>query len=213
MVLSQWSDHSQHGAFSRRYERHRRAFDTASAGLRQRPTPTLPRWCRDDTRCGMTGRLARYRAVRRPWICLALAGCGHADSIAAVPVPTPHDAAEIAAPCAAEPHTFAPGITATRVPLGVEAATGGPACVDLVRIDLAHYRPRLLTAARDGAAHPAPAWRETFHLAAAINAGMFHDDGTPVGLLVENGIAVGTDNGKYAGYLASIRTRRPTRPR
>jgi len=140
--------------------------------------------------------------VRRPWICLALAGCGHADAIATVPVPTPHDAVEVAAPCAPEPHTFAAGITATRVAIGVDAATGGPACLDLVRIDLARFRPRMLTAARDGAAHPAPAWRETFHLAAAINAGMFHDDGTPVGLLVENGVAVGADNGKYAGYLA-----------
>src|SRR5947208_478244 len=81
----------------------------------------------------------------------------------------------LAAPCSAEPHTFAPGITATRIALGVDAATGGPACADLVHIDLARFRARLLTATHEGAAHPAPAWRETFHLAAVINAGMFHD--------------------------------------
>ncbi len=77
-----------------------------------------------------------------------------------------------------------------------------PPCIDVVRADPAKLKLRVLTAARDGSSHPAPDWRETFHLAAVINAGMFHDDGTPVGLIVEDGAAVGADNGKLGGVLA-----------
>ncbi len=138
--------------------------------------------------------------MRCPWICLLAAGCNHTDPIAAAPLPVLRDAAE--SPCPVEPRTLPAGITATRVELAAHAATGGPACVDIIHLDLAHVRPRLLTALRDGGAHPAPAWRETFHLAAVINAGMFHDDGKPVGLIVENGTSLSADNPKYAGFLA-----------
>ena len=138
------------------------------------------------------------------WICLALAACGHPDAIAPLPAPADlaRDAARRADPCGAEPHALPPGITATRISLGVASATGGPACVDVIHVDLARYRPRVLSAARDGGSHPAPAWRETFHLAAVINAGMFHDDGTPVGLVIEDGHALSADNPKYPGILA-----------
>ena len=41
---------------------------------------------------------------------------------------------------------------------------------------------------RDGnSSHPAPWWRDTFHLVAVTNAGMFHEGGDPVGLIVEDG--------------------------
>ena len=148
--------------------------------------------------------MARCSAVRSPWICLALASCGHPDAIASVPAPAElaRDAAPPPDPCPAEPRTLPAGITATRATLGVTAATGGAACLDVVRVDLARYRVRVLSAARDGGAHPAPAWRETFHLAAVINAGMFHDDGTPVGLVIEDGRALSSDNAKYPGILA-----------
>lgn len=146
------------------------------------------------------GCVARTPGVRRPWICLLLAGCSHSDPIAAAPVPVVHDAADVA--CPVETRTLPAGITETRVELAATAATPGPACLDVIRIDLARFRPRLLTALRDGGAHPAPAWRETFHLAAVINAGMFHDDGKPVGLVVEDGTSLSTDNAKYAGFLA-----------
>jgi len=143
--------------------------------------------------------------VRSPWICLAFAGCGHSDPIASVPAPAElaRDAAPPPAdPCAAEAHTLPPGITATRIALGATSATGGPACLDVVHVDLARYRVRVLSAARDGGSHPAPAWRETFHLTAVINAGMFHDDGTPVGLVVEDGHPLSADNPRYPGILA-----------
>jgi hypothetical protein len=153
--------------------------------------------------------------VRSPWICLALAGCGHpADPIASVPAPAElaRDAAPAPVdPCAAEAHSLPPGITATRIALGVASATGEPACLDVVHVDLARYRVRVLSAARDGGAHPAPAWRETYHLAAVINAGMFHDDGTPVGLVIEDGHALSADNAKYPGILA-FDPRTPTDP-
>ncbi len=142
--------------------------------------------------------------MRSPWICLAVAGCGHPDPIASVPPPVElaRDAAPPPDPCALEPHVLPAGITATRVALGVASATGGVACLDVVHVDLARYRVRVLSAARDGSAHPAPAWRETFHLTAVINAGMFHDDGTPVGRIVEDGHPLAPDNPKYPGVLA-----------
>jgi hypothetical protein len=74
--------------------------------------------------------------------------------------------------------------------------------VDVVRAELAHYRVRLLTAARDGIARTAPRWRETFDVSAVINAGMFQSSGAPVALLVEDGVAIGSDNPKMGGMLA-----------
>jgi hypothetical protein len=146
-------------------------------------------------------------------ICVALApACGHGPEPSSDPgrtvidyakeraKPEPAPAADMTCPTA--PRMLAPGLEHERQPLGATAATAEAACVDVLRIDLARFKPRLLSAARDGASHPAPTWRETFHLAAVINAGMFHSDGKPVGMLVEDGVALGNDNPKYAGYLA-----------
>lgn len=85
--------------------------------------------------------------------------------------------------------------------LAAKPAAGAP-CLDVVRADLARYHLRVLSAARDGGSHPAPVWREQFHAVAVTNAGMFHSDGTPVGLVIADGVALGADNKKYAGYLA-----------
>jgi hypothetical protein len=94
-----------------------------------------------------------------------------------------------------------PGLTAEQVKLAVTPAAGPP-CIDLVRADLAHHKLRVLSAVRDGRSQPAPIWRETFHLTAVINAGMFHSDGDPVALIVEDGVALSSDNKQYLGYLA-----------
>ena len=94
-----------------------------------------------------------------------------------------------------------PGLSASRVALADKPVAGTP-CLDVVRADLARYRLRVLTQARDGTPRTAPGWRDTFELAAVTNAGMFHDTGRPVGLLVENGFAVGTDNARLGGVLA-----------
>ena len=92
----------------------------------------------------------------------------------------------------------------THVPLGATPIAGGPPCIDIVRAEPGRYRLRVLTATRDGTARTAPVWRDTFDLAAVTNAGMFHEGaaGLPVGLIVENDFAVGSDNPKLGGVLA-----------
>jgi len=97
---------------------------------------------------------------------------------------------------------LAPGLVAQRVTMTATPIAGGPPCLDAVTADLARYRLRVLTARRDGAARPAPTWRALFQLAAVTNAGMFHEGGAPVGLIVEDGIAVGADNARFGGVLA-----------
>jgi hypothetical protein len=121
--------------------------------------------------------------VRYAAILLAF-GCGRPEA-----APAPADG------CPSE-RSLGEGLTAARVPLS------GGECIDVVRADPARFRLRVLTAARDGSSHPAPAWRETFHLTAVINAGMFHADGAPVGLIIENGVPVGRDNKSFGGVLA-----------
>ncbi len=144
--------------------------------------------------------------MRCPWVFLLALGCGRdvvasstvsAERVAGERVATP---AEPASPCATKARRLGPGLTHEQLPIGATPAIGVP-CVDLVRVDLATYRLRVLTAAREGRSQPAPTWREDFHLAAVINAGMFHSDGTPVALIVEDGVAVGKDNKKYLGYV------------
>lgn len=105
-------------------------------------------------------------------------------------------------PCTTEVRPLGPGLTTEQALLAATPAAGATPCIDLVRADLAHHRVRVLTAARDGHSQAAPAWRETFHLVAVINAGMFHEDGKPVGMIIEDGVAVSGDNKKYSGFLA-----------
>jgi hypothetical protein len=146
--------------------------------------------------------------VRCPCLYLLLAlGCGHdavvsssASPEPASPWPALRDDAP-SGPCATAPTTLGPGLTAEQVALAVTPAAGAP-CIDVVRADLAHHKLRVLTSAREGRSQPAPAWRETFQLVAVINAGMFHSDGDPVALIVEDGTEVSTDNKTYQGYLA-----------
>jgi hypothetical protein len=135
-------------------------------------------------------------------------GCGREAIVTstAAPIETPHpvEATAAAAPpsrCATKPVQLGPGLVAEQVELAVTPAAGPP-CIDLMRADLASYRMRVLTAAREGRSQPAPTWRETFRLVAVTNAGMFHSDGTPVALIIEDGVAVTKDNKQYMGYLA-----------
>ena len=126
-------------------------------------------------------------------ICLVVVGCHRREvALAVEPVAEPTAAVE---PCGGNPDPLADGLVALRVPLD-----GG--CIDAVRADLTRFKLRVLTAVHDGGSHPAPAWRDAFHLAAVINAGMFHTQGGPVGLIVEDGVAVGADNKAMSGYLA-----------
>lgn len=67
-------------------------------------------------------------------------------------------------------------ITAPRSP-GIPI---GDRVITIVRVDLARYAFRFLTA-RDGPARPLDRWVHDFHLAGGINAGMFLPDGRPCG--------------------------------
>ena len=154
--------------------------------------------------------MRRSGCVRCVLICVALApACDHHDP-AAAPAPLPKSALPAPAvaaqpardPCSREPVALAPGLFASHAPLGATPLAGGPPCLDVVRGELSRYRLRVLTQTRDGTARTAPVWRDAFDLAAVINAGMFHESGAPVGLIVENDIAVGADNPKFGGVLA-----------
>jgi len=72
-----------------------------------------------------------------------------------------------------------------------------------VRADLATFKLDVLAQAIDD---PTPrsalAWRDAFHLSAVINAGMFHDSGAPVGMIVSDGTVRAKENSKMSGFLA-----------
>jgi phosphodiester glycosidase len=127
----------------------------------------------------------------------ALAGCRDAAPPPAKLEPA-RDAAPAPTPCARPAPTLPAGITAERWPMRARPIAGD-ACIDVVRIDLARYRLRALS---EVPGRTAPAWRDGFHLAAVINAGMFHDTGAPVGLIAEGSDARGSDNPKMGGFLA-----------
>jgi len=94
------------------------------------------------------------------------------------------------------------GLDHERWPIAAVPASGGDACVDLVRIDLARFKLRVLTAAHDGGARTAPDWLSAFHLAAVVNAGMFEHDNSPVGLIAVDNAELGHANPKLGGILA-----------
>jgi Phosphodiester glycosidase len=148
---------------------------------------------------------------------LAAAACrgGEAHPPAAGPPPpvaaTVADAGSPAAsatapagPCDGAPRTLAPGVTAERRPVaGTPAIAGVDPCLDLVRVDLVANRLRILAAARDGGARPAPRWVDDFDLTAVVNLGMFADDGAPVALAVDGaGALEPRDRRKFGGFLA-----------
>lgn len=158
-----------------------------------------------DTRA-FAVRMSRLRGVS---VVVFAFGCGRHDPgtsalVAATPPPELQpDIAAGAAPCSTEPRLLGPGLTAELAPLdATPAAPSAAPCIDIVRADLARYRLRVLTGTRDGTSHPAPAWRDAFHLVAVTNAGMFHAEGLPVGLIVEDGVAISVENKQFGGYLA-----------
>ena len=106
-------------------------------------------------------------------------------------------------PCPVAEATLGPGLAVERWPIDATPAAGGPACIDVVRADPARYGLQALSASGARADAPtAPGWRDERRLAAVTNAGMFHDDGAPVGLIVAAGAVRGADNQKMSGFLA-----------
>lgn len=121
------------------------------------------------------------------------------DATATKPVAPPSTAL---LPCPVAHASLGPGLDVERWPIGAKpATTSSPPCIDVVRADSTHFTLKLLTSddAKDTAA---PDWLSTFHLSAVINAGMFHESGEPVGLIVADGAARSDDNAKMSGYLA-----------
>ncbi len=158
----------------------------------------------------MKTRPAAFSAVRSVLVLLIM-GCHEpaprsatavGESIGdAIPahVPPPPSAS----PCPPPPTTLlGEGLTLERQPLGAAPATTLEPCFDVVRADLAVYQLRVLTKAEEGSSLPAPQWRERYKLVAVTNAGMFHAQGVPVGMVIQDGIAVSKDNTKFLGYLA-----------
>jgi len=153
--------------------------------------------------------------VLRPALLLALvAACGRSES-APTPEPAPSPPPTVAkpvdasplpstplAPCPVERPTLGAGLDVERWPIDATPAAGGPACIDVVRADPARYALRVLTATNEAGPRSAPAWREAFHVAAVINAGMFHPSGKPVGLVISDHVAHSRDNRKLGGFLA-----------
>lgn len=106
-------------------------------------------------------------------------------------------------PCDGIPRSLGPGLTHERWQVDATPAIAVTPCVDVVRADLRHHALRLVIASRDGDARPAPSWLEDLALVAAVNAGMFHEGGTSVGLLIDGDHDDNRrDNQKLGGYLA-----------
>jgi hypothetical protein len=94
------------------------------------------------------------------------------------------------------------GLTAERQPLAATPALDLEPCFDVVRADAARYHLVLLTKAHDGTSQPATGWRERYRLTAVTNAGMFHANDNPVGMLVDDGVQLAKDHPKFGGYIA-----------
>ncbi len=147
--------------------------------------------------------------MRAGLILLAAAACGRHEPTAAPPTPkavaTPIEApaANPLLPCPVDKPVLGPGLTVERWRINAVPATGGQPCVDVVRADPATFALRVLSQATDDSTpRSALAWRDAFHLSAVINAGMFHDSGKPVGMIVADGIVRSESNPKMSGYLA-----------
>ncbi|MDX2087355.1 MAG: phosphodiester glycosidase family protein [Kofleriaceae bacterium] len=106
-------------------------------------------------------------------------------------------------PCPVPQPSLGAGLSVERWPIDATPAAGGPPCIDVVRADSAKFTLRVLSSgADDPSPKNAPAWQQAFHLTAVINAGMFHDNGKPVGHIVADGSELSRDNKKMGGYLA-----------
>ncbi len=126
----------------------------------------------------------------------------------APPVAPPPRAVVIAAPvplapteCATTAQALDRGLVHAQWTLDARPIAGGLPCVDVVTAEPARYRLRAYLS-NDDPPHTATEWRDIFHLATVINAGMFHDNNGPVGLLVADGTAHGHDNAKMSGFFA-----------
>ncbi len=82
--------------------------------------------------------------------------------------------------------TLTQGLIVESVSVSIEPpVAAGDGIITLVRIDPAHFLPRLLTAEEHGSSRTAAGWAREFGLAAVINASMFLPGGKSTGLMVD----------------------------
>ena len=113
-------------------------------------------------------------------------------TIDAAPVP--------AGPCPVANAALGPGLTVERWHVDATPSVGEP-CIDIVRADPTRYALGAFTADRDHA-RGANEWQREHDLVAVINAGMFHESGEPVGLVISDAKSRGVDNEEFGGYFA-----------
>ncbi|HEY5935852.1 MAG TPA: hypothetical protein VIU61_14485, partial [Kofleriaceae bacterium] len=105
---------------------------------------------------------------------------------------------DAATSCPVAQPSLGPGLVVERWPIAATPIVGEP-CIDVVRADLASHRLRALS---DPKGKPAPDWLTTNKLVAVTNAGMFHANGNPVGMLVDDGVTLAKDHKLFGGYIA-----------
>jgi hypothetical protein len=129
------------------------------------------------------------------------ASCGRAEA----PTPAPaviaitRDATALDAsgPCPVANASLGPGLVVERWHVATATPVAGEPCIDIVRADPNLYELRAPTGDRRSAIE----WQRAHDAIAITNAGMFHDSGAPVGLVVADGKARGIDNAKFGGYF------------
>jgi uncharacterized protein YigE (DUF2233 family) len=106
--------------------------------------------------------------------------------------------------CEQAPRKLGEGITHERIEIiGAPAIVTADDCIDIVRFDPTTHKLRLLTATREPDVKTLPEWVEQHHLSGAVNAGMFHDDLSSVGMLVSGDVRNNEkSNPKFGGYFA-----------
>jgi hypothetical protein len=136
----------------------------------------------------------------RALVLVALAGCGRdaAPPIAA-PIAVVHDvpSMDAPAPCPVATATLGPGLVVERWHVTRATPIAGEPCIDVVRADPSLYALRAPPSDRKSA----PEWLRAEGAVAITNAGMFHESGAPVGLVVTAGKSRGIDNKKFGGYF------------
>jgi hypothetical protein len=136
----------------------------------------------------------------RAFLLIALAACGRdAAPPVTAPIAITSDAMAIdaGAPCPVAHASLGPGLVVERWHVTRATPVAGEPCIDVVRADPSLYALRAPPADRKTAIE----WLRSEGAVAITNAGMFHDSGAPVGLVVTNGKSRGIDNAKFGGYF------------
>ena len=137
----------------------------------------------------------------RMLVVLLVGACGREPKTSPAPPPVvaPIDALldTNAAPCPIADATLGPGLTVERWHVATATPIAGEPCIDVVRADPAKFTLRALSAERQSAIE----WQANTSAIAITNAGMFHDTGEPVGLVVSDAKSRGIDNEKFGGYF------------